>query len=147
MKSKTFAVGLEVILVTLLCTISGLDAPEYVRCQEVGVCEFLEVCGDLTETHKLKLPMLMPVHQITKDLIRNFVVYAEIFIRNFPWSNSARNILFIINRYLNSCQEIVFFLPRTDDKVLTNTGSISPPGKSNLPSEALKFITTSIIRS
>jgi len=146
-KSKIFAVGLEIILITLLCAISGLDAPEYVRCQEVGVCEFLEVCGDLADTHKFMILMLMPVNQATKDLIRNLGVHGETFIQNFPWPCSVRDIFFTLNRYISSFQDVVFFLPKTDDKVLKNTGPISPQRESNLPSEALKFITTSIIRS
>lgn len=146
-KSKIFALVLEIILIALLCAISGLDAPEYVRCHEVGVCEFLEVCGDLTDTHKFKIFMLMPVNQTAKDLIRNLGVYGETFIQNFPWPCSGRGIFFTLTRYISSFQDVVFFLPKTDDKVLINTGPISLQNESNLPSEALKFITTSIMRS
>lgn len=151
MKSKLFALVLEIVLVNLLCAIicamSGLDAPEYVRCHEIGIDEFLDVSADLSDTHRFNIFMMMPVNRPIKNLVCNFEAHGEIFIRSFRRSNSARTIPFIINRYLNSFQDIVFFLPRTDDKVPINTRSISPSRESNLPSESLKFITTSIIRS
>jgi len=38
---------LSMVLVCLFCVLSSLDAPEYVRCGHIGVCEFLELSGDL----------------------------------------------------------------------------------------------------
>jgi hypothetical protein len=146
-KSKLFALVLEIVLVNLLCAMSGLDAPEYVRCEDIGVCEFLEIFGEVSDTHRFNILMVMPVNQTIKDLVRKLGVHCEIFIRSFRRSSSVRTIPFIINRYLNSFQDIVFFLPRTDDKVVINIESISPSRGSNLPSESLKFLTTSIIRS
>jgi len=145
-KSKTLAVSLGIILITLICTMDGLDAPEYVRCNEIGVCEFLEVSGDLTESHRFKTSMLMPVTQTLKGLIR-VGVHGRLSICSLPWPASKRDISFIMSRCLHSFQDIVFSLPRTDDTVSINTGPKSPPKGNSLPSEGLKFITTSIIRS
>ena len=39
---------------SLICFLNIFDAPEYARCSHIGVCEFLEVCGDTTDTRKLE---------------------------------------------------------------------------------------------
>jgi hypothetical protein len=128
-KSKIFTLCLQIVLVSLLCAISGLDAPEYVRCHDIGVCEFLDVSANIGETHKSKIIMLQAVSH------------------NFPGAKAAKSIYFIINRGINSSQEILFSLPRRNIKVSINTNDVSHPRESNLPSETLRFITTSIIRS
>jgi hypothetical protein len=128
-KSKIFTLCLQIVLISLLCAISGLDAPEYVRCHEVGIDEFLEISANLGETHRSKIIMLKAVSH------------------NFPGTDAAKSMHFIINRSINSSQEILFFLPRRDTKVSINTNDVSHPRESKLPSETLRFITTSIIRS
>lgn len=190
MKGKLFALGLVILLSILLCSISALDAPEYVRCGHIGICEFLEVCGNLGSNlgdsylfyvsmistamdqplkdlihsliHRNQIGIqntalsmaisiaLRAVNQPLKDLIHSLIHRNETDIRSFPWPDAVKDTHFII-RFINSAQKIFLLLPpRVDNTTLikpSNAGIAHPAGVNSLPSETLRFITTSIIRS
>ncbi|MEW5818213.1 MAG: hypothetical protein AB1798_22845 [Spirochaetota bacterium] len=190
MKVKLFALGLVIFTSILLCSMSALDAPEYVRCGHIGICEFLEVCGNLgnnlgdsyilyastistamdqplkdlihnlihrnqagiqNTTLSMTISMaLMSVNQPLKDLIHSLIHRNETGIRSFPWPDMAKDAHFII-RFINSAQKIFLLLPpRVDDIALIKPSKrriAHPSGVNSLPSETLRFITTSIIRS
>ena len=47
--------ALKIFLVCLILALSLLDAPEYIRCTHLGLCEFLEFCSHFSNTSKSDL--------------------------------------------------------------------------------------------
>jgi len=51
--------GIAVFLICLICVLSLLDAPEYIRCRDIDLCEFLEIYAHLDNLHKSDLMMYL----------------------------------------------------------------------------------------
>lgn len=186
MKSKLFTLGLVVFLSALLCTINGLDAPEYARCNHIGVCEFLEICANLghnlgdtyiyiismmltamdqsgielihslihhnlilVSNHTLLLSLLATIDQPVQELIHNFIHYKEAGIQHLAWPNLGWEGHVMVRYINNSTQKVLLLPPGEGSKfsIQPNSQLTLPSGINSLPSEALKFITTSVIRS
>ncbi|MEW6379644.1 MAG: hypothetical protein AB1611_08540 [bacterium] len=56
-RTRVSSLVLGVSLIGFVCLLSGLDAPEYIRCRHIGICEFLEICGDVGAPQKSKVIM------------------------------------------------------------------------------------------
>lgn len=90
---------LKVIAISVICLIlslSILDAPEYVRCTDIGICEFLEIHGHLDNiltsdiichiSHVISnnfFPMLEGIIN-SKERIQNLICFSNPAILNFP---------------------------------------------------------------
>jgi len=93
MKLKVLAIS----LICLILALSILDAPEYVRCTDIGLCEFLELHGHLDNILK-------------SDIIRHI-------------SNIAKNNLFsMLESIINSKDSIII---ATIEITKLRTGSVN----------------------
>lgn len=85
MKKKLLAI----LLIILIASLTVLDAPEYVRCTDVGICEFLEVYahlgnnirsdiqkGFIATLNQIKYQSLISIEETSK---RSFVIYLMLY--------------------------------------------------------------------
>gem|GEM_PF-3003375 len=162
-KLKIFSQLLRIFLVALICILDLMDAPEYTRCTHIGVCEFLEVYADLTETRKLEnlieaikhLPrQILSTRQGMARQFSNFLnwvksIFDQNFIQSFLW---PKTMLPILDRFVSPlCHQLCYptfgssskIIPREKEKDY----SYYLNNKKDLPSSALQIITVSIIKS
>lgn len=130
---------LAIFLVLLFVMLSVLDAPAYVRCSDIGICEFLDLHGHLSNVLK-------------SDIIRYF---SSIILNNFftLLENSINNKELILNF-------IIFCVPDSRDSFaiacpllmgqnadLEKKNHITPFKENSLYSQNLKLVQVSVIRS
>lgn len=153
-KLKTFSLILGVSLAVCVCMLSGLDAPEYIRCKHIGVCEFLEVCGDLTTAHKSKIIMeTMSRTQSQYFLVRAHFGQPSFFVPlqgngtvGYVHNLAFRDLLQIIDRCIHPSHELLYPVLVENGEILTPQKQASPSSGSSLSSQAFQIITTSVIR-
>lgn len=155
-KLRVFSLSLVIGLAFFLCILSGLDAPEYIRCTHVGVCEFLEICGELGSSQKLKI--LMDSLGKLSDKNPLSLIYSGQFSSLISLLNVVRitgsiqgmdlpKKLSIMGRCIQPSSQDDTYLPLVQDKDVfpfkRKTLTLSE-GSSN--SQALQLIITSFIR-
>lgn len=77
---------LKIFLVCLILILSILDAPEYINCVHIGVCEFLEIQGQISNS--LKSDNTEHHFHMARD---NFFMFLE----DLAYSNELAKGLFI----------------------------------------------------
>ncbi|MGA1863693.1 MAG: hypothetical protein ACMUHX_01390 [bacterium] len=130
---------LAIFLVCLILALSILDAPEYVHCVHIDICEFLDLHGHLDNILK-------------SDIIKRI-------------SFAAKNNFYLVLEDLTDSKEllkrlIIFYLiailyifkiscayKKTKDHVLLNTKHKPPLFEKNLVPQTLKFVEISVILS
>ena len=130
---------LAIFLIFLFVMLSILDAPAYVRCTDIGMCEFLDLHGHLANVLK-------------SDIIRDF---SSIILNNFfrLLENSINSKELILNF-------IIFCIPDSRDSFaiacpllmgqnadLEKKSHITPFKENGLYSQNLKLVRISVIRS
>jgi len=136
----------KIVLCFLICILHLIDAPEYVRCNHLGVCEFLEVIANLDTTQKstdIMAPLIKAVGQPSDYLIARDRIYTP------PSEGISFSLYYFLYRYINPYQnQKVFGMP------FTYTGKISIDRESTFPSlnhfisaKTLQMITSTVIRS
>ncbi|MEW6379357.1 MAG: hypothetical protein AB1611_07095 [bacterium] len=157
---------LQILLAGLICILCTMDAPEYIRCTHIGVCEFLEVCADFTETRKLENILESISHfprrifTAGRNLIGRFSCFLEWLRRivnynlNLIQQNLIENffwppvVLPILERWVNPFRcEVPCPVLRIMSRVLLKDETIPPAQENKLPPPALQIVTISIIKS
>jgi len=130
---------LAIILVCLILMLSILDAPEYVRCTDTGICEFLDLHGHVADIQKsdiLKHVSYIVINNFfsllensinSKELIQNFIIFC------IPDTRDSFKI---------SCPLLI-----GQNKDLEKTNHITPFKENSLYSQNLKLVQISVIRS
>lgn len=132
-----FAFLLVVILIGLFSVMSLLDAPEYVHCTHIGVCEFLEIMGDLKSSRDINT-MLSIMSKLELDAFNDFSIREQ---------NKLLPKLYQERRYINRHQNILKPSLGKGDIIKPDHEPIFPLIRICLPSQTLQIITTSIIKS
>lgn len=130
---------LSIILVCLFVMLSILDAPAYVRCNDIGICEFLDIHCHMPNVLKSDI-----IEHVSSFILNRFFTLLE---------NS-------INRKELTLNFIIFCIPDSRDSfaiscpLLTGqdvdseeTNHITPFKENSLYSQSLKLVRTSVIRS
>jgi hypothetical protein len=131
--------GLAIILVCLILAMSILDAPEYVRCTSLGICEFLDLHAHLDNLFKSDM-----IKQISRVSKINFYSLLEDLINSKELIKNL--IIFCIPAILSSFK-ISLALKKSKNPVLLNTRHLPPLLENNITSQTLKFIEISVILS
>ena len=123
-KPKLIVYYLKIFLACLICILSFLDAPEYVHCTHLGVCEFLEVYGNLNASREAE----------------KISLFHQKFDLSVP--------IYMVSQYINPDYKKIIPLPlKKWDKIPVNPGHVSFSIINYLPSQTLQIIGTSIINS
>jgi len=152
-------VGLSVVGFVFM--LSGLDAPEYTRCKHIGVCEFLEIWGDVTISQKSK-DMVKAIGKFTYQTLSSKISLARPpFLFPLPIKSLyPRDVTKIGNYILASFDQMldrcihpsynkVLSHPSREEEInlgFNNKESSSPSPGSGFCSQAFLIITTSVIR-
>ena len=139
-----YTIGL--ILTCMIFTLCILDAPEYVRCNHLGVCEFLELHANIDGFRET-------IHKMT-----SFSKLGKYAFPYFPlWGNHLINkitilpsvFMFIFSRHISPYHNYCISpLPlKKNDYFILNQKHTSSSKENNSPSLPLLLITTSIINS
>lgn len=130
---------LAIFLICLILALSVLDAPEYVRCVHVDICEFLDLHGHMDNI--LKSDIIKQISLATKN---NFYFVLE------DLTDSKELLKKLIIFYLISILyvfKISCAYKKAKDHVLLNTKHKPPLFEKNLVPQTLKFIEISVILS
>ncbi|MDQ1276391.1 MAG: hypothetical protein QG610_1969 [Euryarchaeota archaeon] len=155
-ESKIYPLIVRISLVSLICLLSLFDAPEYTRCTHVGVCEFLEVCGDTTDTRKLEnllesmnkpLPRFISVKGRFGQLAGFFSWLKKIIYENFIRNSVSPIILPFLCRCVSPAYNLFSSPLKPEGKAPAGKEQNLPSKESDSPSLALQIITISFIKS
>ncbi|MFX0139235.1 MAG: hypothetical protein ACFFDN_36675 [Candidatus Hodarchaeota archaeon] len=146
-----------IALVVFICMLSLLDAPEYVHCFHIGICEFLEVIGDLSNNQKFKM-----LAETIKEL-PNQVFFPKNHLRQPPYiypclkpldywagliqNQHVRHLLQFLYRCTGPSYKLIFSFIKMDSKIPEHKKQAPPLVKSSLHLPILQFISISIIKS
>ena len=123
----------------MILGMSILDAPEYVRCTHLDICEFLELHAHLANV--LKTDMLYHISYAEKNnfysILEN-LIYSKELIKNI--------FIFCIPAILTSFK-ISLNLKKSRNPILLNAQNIHPLFENNLTSQTLEFMESSVILS
>ena len=100
---------IALFLVICICTLCFLDAPEYVHCKHIGICEFLEISGELEVFNKGKSPDLIDdlLFEIKTIIYQTFASFPLSLIKTIIFlSISSASI--ITSKYFQPFQ--IFFI-------------------------------------
>ena len=135
MKLKVLAIS----LICLILALSILDAPEYVRCTDIGLCEFLELHGHLDNI--LKSDIIRHISNIAKNnlfsMLESIINSKELIQDLISFSNLA-----VINFSKISCT-----LTKNQGLDLVKKPRASPLIENNSIEQNLKIVKISVIRS
>jgi len=160
-KSKSLTLFLKIFLTCLICLLSILDAPEYVQCTHIGVCEFLEVHGNLKpsqEAEKILTSIKKVINQPSSYFHAFFIEYyshcpqrcGDLTFGQGFFENVGLSVPFyILSRYVYpDYKKILCFSFIKGYKILVKQ-ELSPITITNkfLPSQPLQIISASIINS
>lgn len=156
-KNKIFSLVFRISIVVFICMLSFLDAPEYVHCSHIGICEFLEVCGDLSNNQRSKM-LAESIRELSnqvyssKNHFKQTPCFPPLFKSMDCWAclfqnQSLSHMLQFLYRYTRPSHKLVFPFLKTNNKIPENKKHISPLIKSSLHSLLLQLISTSIIKS
>ena len=149
---------LQIFLVCVICTLSILDASEYVHCRHIGVCEFLEINGDLSSSEKID-EIKTAINRILNTnpcRIDTRIRYPHLFSSsNNPYDSNSfkyralKRQLHILSRYINLLynQNTLHSPFKESNKIQNNQSYNSCLIKNCLPSQTLQNLATSIINS
>lgn len=130
---------LIVFIVCLILALSILDAPEYVRCTDIGICEFLELHGLLGNI--LKLDIIKHISYVATNtfssILENLINSKEL-IQKF--------IFFSIPAILKSFK-VSITLTKRQHLVLENSEHTFHSIENSLSPQNLKLVAISVIRS
>lgn len=158
-KSKSSIVFLKIFLASLICILSLLDAPEYVHCTHKGVCEFLEVYGNLKpsqEAEKILTRIKRVINQYSSHLYPFIEYYScrpkrygDLYFSQICFQNvGLSEPFYILSQYINPDCKKFFHLPlKKGDKISVNQEHIFPSIRNYLTSQTLQIISISIINS
>lgn len=135
MKAKV----LVIFLVCLILVLSILDAPEFVRCSDIGICEFLELHGLLGNI--LKSDIMIHICFVETN---NFSSILENLINK---KELIQNLIFSSIPAVLKSFKISITLIKRELIVLASTEHKFPLIENNLSSQNLKLIGISVIRS
>jgi len=156
-KLRIFFLVLVISLAGIVCMLSGLDAPEYIRCKDIGVCEFLDVCGDLNAVQKTRILMSDMGRFFNHSLLLKIcfgrsstfvpllkkIACSAGHIKDF----ASLNTLQILDRCVQPSHEILYPpLLKNGEVLADDKGQVSLSSGSISSSEAFQIITTVIIR-
>ena len=159
-KSQFSTFFLIILLVSLFCSLSLLDAAEYVHCVHPDICEFLELRGHLTASRKAE-DVMNAIHR-TKNhslfQINGFVghLYFFLWFKNMIFSLGAfKNLLwsiplYILSRYINPYDDRKILsspLKKGSKIVIPHENIYAPPARYAVPSQTLQIIACCIINS
>ena len=130
---------IKIILICLILVLSILDAPEYINCVHIGLCEFLEIKGLLSSD--LESDSMKDNHS---RLARNnfFIILEDITISN----KLAKNHIIYYLPLILSSLEFLSSLRQNKNLYLQKTVS-SLIVANNTISKSLELIDISVIRS
>lgn len=119
--------------------LSILDAPEYVRCVDIDICEFLDIHGHLDNVLRSDI-----IKQISHAAKNNFYFILEDLIDSKELIKNL--IIFYMLAFLYAFK-ISLDLKRNQDTVLLKTKHTLPLFENNLTSQTLRLIEISVILS
>ena len=130
---------LKIVLVCLILILSILDAPEYIHCIHIGLCEFLELSGHLSNNLKSDFKEHHP------RVVRNDFFS---FLENLVYSNELikKIILFYLPFILILLKLTCLFIKKKN-LYLKNIEFPSFLVENNISSYSLKLLEISVIRS
>lgn len=158
--SSSSATVLIIFLVGFMCLLSGLDAPEYIRCTHIGICEFLEVCGELSNVEKT-VGMVENMNKFLYQILSVKNRYGQppyFFPRpktispsmdlavDFVQAFDLPGRLGMLYRCVHPYNKVLCSPLDLGSEILVNKEQITP-SEGDLPSQILQIITTSIIKS
>lgn len=129
---------LTIFLVFLIFVLCILDAPEYIRCNHIGLCEILEI--PVLQKNILKkryYDAYFLCRKKYKFFLENFLVEKELIQHLEVFCIEAESKSFKI-----SCT-----LTETQNTVLVKTGNPFPLIENHLTAQILKIVDISVIRS
>ena len=159
-KSKSLSFFLKIFLTCLFCVLSLFDAPEYMHCTHIGVCEFLELHAHLKPSQEVENIFI----RIKKGLNHHFSYHYAFFIEYYSHCPQRCNDLslspvfsgnvglsvpfYILSRYVYPDYKKIIRSPfNKGHKLLVKKEHIFPVASKLLPSQPLQIISTSIINS
>ena len=160
-KSRSFIFFLKIVLPCLICFLSLLDAPEYVHCTHLGVCEFLEIHGNMKPSQEAEniLSRVKKAFQHSSYFYTFFVEYypfrsqrcGDLTFSQVVFKNVDLSVPFyILSRYFYPDYKKILCIPCSGSKgqkIKIKQQYFSPTTNKSLPSQSLQLISTSIINS
>ena len=131
--------GIVIFLICLICLLSILDAPEYVRCAHIDLCEFLEIHAHLNNI--LKSDLIMYISHMQRN---NFFSMLECIISN---KKLIQNLILFCIALILSPFKIICDIKNKKDLFSKNVACTHPSVENRLIAQNLEFIKISVIRS
>lgn len=151
-KKSIIIFAISFILLILMSFLFLADAPAYVRCRHIGMCEFLEIEG-ISNTYK----------EIVKSTLINNQRYQHLFawLKNSIYSyisyrSTSKNLaliapFFVLKRYINPYpnhkHKNICNLHENPIKILLNIKYIAYKKSPILSAKRIHIITSSIMKS
>ena len=131
--------GIAILLICLILVLSLMDAPEYIHCIHIDLCEFLELHAHLDNVLKSD-----HIKHISYTPGNNFFLMLEDIITNREFVNITipSYVPLILMSVKTSCD-----LKNKENLVLTNIAHASLLIQNRLTAQTLELIKISVIRS
>lgn len=132
---------INIILICLILALSILDAPEYIHCVHVGLCEFLEIQGNLSIC--LKSDITEHHSRLARN---NFFIFLEDLA--YTYSNElAKGLILFDLPFILTSLKFSSILPKKKNLYLQKINSASFLTEDNIISISIKILEISVIRS
>ncbi len=130
---------IKIILICLILVLSILDAPEYIHCIHIGLCEFLELRGNLSNNLESDI---MDHHS---RLVRNNFFT---FLEDLTDSNeSAKGLIIFYLPFILTFLKFSSILQQKKNPYLQKIALPALLAVDNITSYSLEILEISVIRS
>ncbi|MGA1875604.1 MAG: hypothetical protein ACMUIA_08345 [bacterium] len=129
---------LGILLVCLIGLLNLLDAPEYVNCVDLGICEFLELTCNLKTSRKVE------------DVIESMAQIMDHYLFQRSYLVSRLGLFYyVLSRHVSPYYNRDIGNPSFEKgiQVVTDQKDTPSTAQSCLPSTTLRIIAASIMRS
>ena len=130
---------LAILLICLILSLSILDAPEYVRCTNVGMCEFLDLHAH--QANILKLNTIMRFYNTAKNnyssILENLIISKE----------SIQSFVTLCIPAIIESFKFLFPLKKTRNKFFIKKEQTFHLAENDLTVQTIDIVKISVIRS
>jgi len=131
--------ALKIFLICLILTLSILDAPEYIHCVHLGLCEFLELNAHFPNITRSDIKEHHP-----RTVKNNFFSFLENLVNN---NELIKKLILFYLPFIITFLKLSCILMKKKTLYLRNIGLPSFLVENKISSHSLKILEISVIRS
>ena len=133
-----------IFLVCLICLLSFLDADEYVHCSHIGICEFLDLKGNVNGLSCDEAENLINQNNIIADYCQYY--FKKLLVHNMAYRDRLSLSIYYLSEYINPLKKILYPPSNKAITFLINQ-EYTVPSIDCFISQNLQIIATSSIKS